>query len=386
MNTRNEDQRADAASGSVTGAIIIDASTETLKQTIAQLEKTLADVAARDADELKEEREDLRHERNHELLGKYLDVRHDVTKASIERARDSAKFVQTASAAIASLYTGLLALIFSTESETLPLRGVFAAVFLGLAVAGSTAYLAFLRRGRSVEVYHSAYSPETTGLRRADHLTRWVNASILRSSWVLRAAVVALAVGVAFIPAPFVGGSPAPAPAAVTPPQIPEEIPAAIADEAAALFERQVDDYLASLDTVPSPPPKIEYAHDGPTGIFYRDSWLNGNALVGGDKLDSNFFWAAVWAFGGVLALPTLWSLGELGSRVALWFFGKRLRRPHPDQWVTAVQAFGLAVATAIALGLLADITWLVVVPIIASVVAVVSLVYAFGRADARRP
>ena len=314
------------------------------------------------------------------------DVRHDVTKASIERARDSAKFVQTASAAIASLYTGLLALIFSTDGETLPLRGVFASVFLGLAVAGSTAYLAFLRRGRSVEVYHSAYAPETTGLRRADHLTRWVNASVLRSSWVLRAAVVALAVGVAFIPAPFVGGSPAPAPAAVAPPPIPEEIPAAIADEASALFERQVDDYLASLDVAPSPPPKVEYAHDGPTGLFYRDSWLSGNALVGGDKLDSNFFWAAVWGFGAVLAVPTLWSLGELLSRVALWFFGTRLRRRHPDQWVTGMQTFGLAVAAAITIGVLSDARWLVVVSIVGAVIAVTAMMYAFGRADARRP
>lgn len=374
------------ANDSVAASVILDASTAELTKTIERLEKAVAVVARADAEQLKIDRDDERLTRNHELLIKYLDVRHEVIKGSIERARDSAKFVQTASAAIATLYTGLLGLVFSTEGAALPLRGVFATVFLGFAVAGSTAYLAFLRRGRDVGVYHSTYAPEATALGRANHLTRWVNASILRSSWVLRAAVVALAIGVAFIPAPFVGGSPAAAPTETTAPSIPDRIPTAIAGDAAALFERQVDDYLASLDVVPTPAPKIEYEHDGLTSIFYRDSWLRGNALVGGDKLDSNFFWAAVWGFGAVLAVPTLWSLGELMSRLELWLFGKKLGRPHADQWVTATNVSAAIATGLLAVALIADIAWLTGAVIVGGIAAVTVLVYLFGRADGRRP
>jgi superfamily II helicase len=70
----------------------------------------------------------------------------DVARNSIERSRDSAKYVQTAAVAIAGLYSGLLGLVFSITSNPLPIRGVYATAFLGLAVALATAYLAFIKR------------------------------------------------------------------------------------------------------------------------------------------------------------------------------------------------------------------------------------------------
>ena len=70
----------------------------------------------------------------------------EVAKGGIERARDSAKYVQTAATAIMAVYTGVLALVFSVTDNPLPLRGAWAAVFLGLAIALATAYLAFHHR------------------------------------------------------------------------------------------------------------------------------------------------------------------------------------------------------------------------------------------------
>lgn len=369
---------------SVVAALVVDDANDGLAATVERLEAAVGKVQANADTQYRRENEEKRHERNHELLTSYLEARHEITKKSIERARDGAKFVQTASAAIASLYTGLLTLTYSTDGRSLPLRGVYATVFLGLAVAGSTAYLAFLRRGRKVTTYVSGYSPETNGLARADHLTRWVNSSVLRSSWVLRSAVVALAVGVALIPAAFVGDTAKPSSGGVEPPAIPERVPGAIEDEANMLFAQQVENYLESLDVVPEPEPEVEYEHDGPTSVLHGESWLINEQLVGGDKLERNFFWLAFWGFVAVIGLPTLWFMGESLSRFEFWYFNTRLEKKRPDRWVTganvALAVLAAAIVLAIAFGD-AAVRGLVVV---GSIVTIAVLIYLFGRTDGR--
>ena len=154
-------------------------------------------------------------------------------------------------AALIAAYTGLLGLVFSTTSRTLPVRGVYAALFLGLAVALSVAYLAFLRgSSASVGAYEPGTSYADTQLARSINLIDWTNTVVSTRAWALRAAVLCLAIGVAFVPAAFIGpsSSAASAPGAPSPPTIPSAVPSAIASSAKQLFDRQVADYLAAVN------------------------------------------------------------------------------------------------------------------------------------------
>jgi hypothetical protein len=162
----------------------------------------------------------------------------DVAKGAIDRSRDSAKYVQTAAAAIAALYTGALGLVFSVTDNALPLRGVYATVFLGLAIALATAYLAFLTRPKAMPPYAGGQSLAAMQLERTAFLTRWVNSSVHKRRWAIRASVLSLAFGVAFVAAPFVSpGRPVTIPEAPAVPEVPAEIAPEIATEASALFE-----------------------------------------------------------------------------------------------------------------------------------------------------
>src|SRR5690349_11136386 len=67
-----------------------------------------------------------------------------LASASLERSRFAAETIQKASAAIAALYTGVLALVFSVTDNPLPLRGILAPIFLGLAVVLSSMYLTYI--------------------------------------------------------------------------------------------------------------------------------------------------------------------------------------------------------------------------------------------------
>jgi len=77
-------------------------------------------------------------------LAKFHDTMTTLAIGSVDRARAGAELVQKASAALVTLYTGVLALVFSVTNNPLPPRGVLAPVFLGLAVVLSTAYIAYL--------------------------------------------------------------------------------------------------------------------------------------------------------------------------------------------------------------------------------------------------
>lgn len=171
----------------------------------------------------------------------------DVAKGSIDRSRDSAKFVQTAAAAIVTLYSGLLALVFSVTDNPLPLRGVYAAVFLGLAVALATAYLAFITKPPSPKIYAGGGNLTEMQLHRTGYLTRWVNATVHDRRWAIRASVISLALGVAFIPAAFIATSrPVAIPDPPVTPNIPSTIAAPVTDQAVQLFEAQVQGYEAA--------------------------------------------------------------------------------------------------------------------------------------------
>jgi hypothetical protein len=173
----------------------------------------------------------------------------EVAKGAIERSRDSAKYVQTAAAAIGTLYSGLLALVFSVTDNPLPLRGVWAAMFLGLAVALSTAYLAYLTKPTAPAMYGGGSSLADLQFQRTGWLTRWINSTVLNRRWAIRASVLALAFGVAFVPAPFVSTARTPdVPAAPVAPAIPGTVAPAVAADAARLFAAQVTGFEAAVD------------------------------------------------------------------------------------------------------------------------------------------
>jgi hypothetical protein len=130
----------------------------------------------------------------------------EVAKGSIDRARASADVVQKAAAAIVTLYVGILGVAFAVAENPLPLRGVYPAIYLGLAIALSTVFLAFLPDASEEETVEASGVGEedVRGLALANLFIRWTRAqALVRSRW-LRASVIALAVGVAFLPAPFI--------------------------------------------------------------------------------------------------------------------------------------------------------------------------------------
>lgn len=168
----------------------------------------------------------------------------EVAVAGVERARDNAKFVQTAASAVFAVYTGLLALVYSVTDNPLPLRGAWAGVFLGLSVAFATAYLSFPTDDRPVQLSGAATGGVQLQYARTANLVRWIRAGTHRRTYASRAAVLSLLFGVLFITAPFVSTTAptaaVPAPAA---PQAPGQVEDAFEETALRLFEAQVEDY-----------------------------------------------------------------------------------------------------------------------------------------------
>lgn len=139
---------------------------------------------------------------------------------SVDRARAGAEVVQKASAAIGTLYTGLLGFVFVASENPLPARGILAPVFLGLAVVLSTAYLAYVAdtQGSTAGPAHVG-GTEPKVLARLNATVEAASALATKRSYWLRASVVSLGVGLVYIALPFLalGGTTAPATPQATP-------------------------------------------------------------------------------------------------------------------------------------------------------------------------
>lgn len=142
----------------------------------------------------------------------------------VERGRDGAKTVQTASAALAALYTGILGFTFSVADNPLPARGVLTPVFLGVAVVLSTFYLAWMSPEvrRTPSAVAEEKSLEQRVVLRAGWIGEIAQSMTRRNAWALRGGVVALGVGLVYVALPFVslGGSVQPGDAAAWPPAV----------------------------------------------------------------------------------------------------------------------------------------------------------------------
>jgi hypothetical protein len=133
----------------------------------------------------------------------------EVSKSAIDRARTGAETVQKAAGAIGGLYTGLLAAAFSVAERPLPPRGLVPAILLGWAIAWSTAYLAYLSNAKPVRKPQPTSDFETGAMRRSIAFIRWTRSGAMNRKYALHVSVVALALGVALLPAPFIDFDPA---------------------------------------------------------------------------------------------------------------------------------------------------------------------------------
>lgn len=185
--------------------------------------------------------------RNSELasLAAFGTAMHTLVGGSVDRARMAAQIVQSSSAAIAVLYSGVLALVFSARSNPLPLRGVLTPLFLGLAVVLSSAYIAYLGEiGKPVGSKPGGRGPEPKAFARINDFSAVVTEIVKRRVWCLRASVVALGLGLLFIPAPFltIGHPAAPSATLPTEPAWPLPPHAAHSRLAAILYQAEVNE------------------------------------------------------------------------------------------------------------------------------------------------
>jgi hypothetical protein len=125
---------------------------------------------------------------------------------SINNAQARAQFVVTAAAAIGTLYTGLLGLVYgiSSPGHALPERGIWAGVFVGLAIVLATYYLAYLTRRPSGPPTHPSPEPRQDAIQRVHDFVAWSRDTVLARHFFLQCAVISLGVGVAVLPLAFI--------------------------------------------------------------------------------------------------------------------------------------------------------------------------------------
>lgn len=246
-----------------------------------------------------------------ELARLYHEKVAEVSVASIDRARDGAKFVQTAATAIFAVYSGLLALVYSVTDNPLPLRGAWAGLFLGLAITMATGYLAFLTTPASQNRAMDNRSLVQRQFSRTANLTTWISDSVNNRRYASRAAVISLFFGVLFIAAPFVSSTrPMPDLPVPTPPEAPAEVAPGFEEDAQALFRAQVEDY--------------ENAVAVRTAALAAAEESAKVRLVKEERLDRRIAEGAGLALLLVLLGPTLYSLGER------WWLRRGAKKAHP--------------------------------------------------------
>jgi hypothetical protein len=127
----------------------------------------------------------------------------EIEKGAIDRSRSAADLVQKAATAIGGLYTGVVGISFSVTAKPLPPQGFIPAIFLGLAIAMSTAYVAYVSKPSDVELDPLHTSPPMRMQARINNFFSIVSSAVQRRGYWIRASVVALGVGVFTLPAPF---------------------------------------------------------------------------------------------------------------------------------------------------------------------------------------
>jgi hypothetical protein len=164
--------------------------------------------------------------------------------------QSNAELVQKAAATVITIYTGVLGLVFAVSSNALPLRGLVPAIFIGLAVALSTAYVAYLTSATVTNI-QATDAARPSILAHTNAFVDWINERLDARAPLLRAAVLSLGVGLLLLPAPFIDVRDH----AVSGPALPDwpsypPVTAANADLAKVLYQAQVTEAATRRDLV----------------------------------------------------------------------------------------------------------------------------------------
>lgn len=170
-----------------------------------QLELYKARLAEVAAQRQSAERSDPRHDAvDDQFFGAY----YEVLSSRIAQSRSTAETLQRAAAAIATFYGAALGIAFSVGEHPLPARAVLPLAFVGLAIVASTVYLAWQGPASRAPIPMGSPNPPAESFARSYAYLLDFQAIVKefvrrRDNW-LRAAIVALGIGLVLIPVPFV--------------------------------------------------------------------------------------------------------------------------------------------------------------------------------------
>jgi hypothetical protein len=133
------------------------------------------------------------------------DARIEIAKGAVERAHGAAEFVRNAAAGVLAIYEVVLGVRFVADKAPLPPSGLLPALFLGIALIGATLYVAMVGPSSEVPAPVPTADARAYQERRLNTFVDWVSKVALARVGALHGAAFALALGVVFMPAPFVG-------------------------------------------------------------------------------------------------------------------------------------------------------------------------------------
>jgi hypothetical protein len=188
------------------------------------------------------------------VLQALYDKKLETTAGSLDRSQSAAKFIETAAAAVATLYTGALTLVFAADGTPLPWRGFVPTGFLAFAVGFAAVYLAFITRpplvGKPQFIARDDYLDRLQIMSQT--YSEWISGAVRSRQGFLRAAVVSLVIGVALLPMPFLE-LPAEEPlASTTAVEFPEPQFESPVELAAIAYQAQINRFVETLKPTPA--------------------------------------------------------------------------------------------------------------------------------------
>jgi hypothetical protein len=143
----------------------------------------------------------------------YFTAYYEVLRSRLDHSRGAAETVQRAAATIAGLYGAVLTVV-GTEDRGLPTSAVVPFVYLGLAIAGSTTYLAWPGKGRRSMPVEEAWKEDDPFTRARLHSSNFqalIEHVMQRRLWALQSAVWTLLFAILTLPLPLIETDPPPA-------------------------------------------------------------------------------------------------------------------------------------------------------------------------------
>lgn len=194
----------------------------------------------------------------------------DAAKASVDRAYAGADAVRNAAAAIGAIYTAVLGVAFSVN-KPLPPRGVIPAIFLGSAIVLATAYVAFPIRQRVKRRWPPQEEDSVKGeFTYTATFIWWITDRVFLKAFALRAAILSLAFGVAFLPVGFIAAGSMPVGATNLPAWPSPPLRDSPTDLDLALYQVQVAEVASQRQA------KLEAASEGSQGGVTVLYWAAG--------------------------------------------------------------------------------------------------------------